>query len=46
MRVQVKESGKSECCFVMKQIGIETSFRAKVSRLPQGLLLRENLIKL
>jgi hypothetical protein len=44
--MQVKESGKSEGCFVMKQIGVETLFRAKASRLPHGLLLRENLIKL
>lgn len=46
MRMQVKESGKSECCFVMKQIGVEILFHAKAGRLPHGLLLRENLIKL
>ena len=44
--MQVKESGKSEGYFVMKQIGVETLLRAKASRLPYGLLLRENLMKL
>jgi hypothetical protein len=44
--MQERENGESERCFVMKQIGVATLLHAKAGRLPLGLLLRENLIKL
>lgn len=43
--LRVKDGGESEGRIVMIQIGIETLFHAKASRLPLGLYSRENLEK-
>ena len=38
-----RSGGESECPTVMAGIGVETSLHPKVSRLPPGLSLQENL---
>ena len=44
--VRVQDCGKSEYCFVMKQIGVETLLHTKVGRLPRQVILYKKLLEL